>query len=99
MSEVRPIDANALLKKGKYSQHIGNFIPLTDIENAPILDYEPVIHAHWIRVSKNPNKGKYKFQCSNCKWKIHYSDLYGVQVDNRRCRNCGAKMDEEVKKI
>ncbi len=44
MPEVRPIDANALLKDKVSNAYISRF----EIENAPTLDYEPVVHAHWI---------------------------------------------------
>lgn len=49
MSEVRPIDANALLKDKVSNAYISRF----EIENAPTLDYEPVIHAHWIDKDKD----------------------------------------------
>ena len=89
--EVRPIDANALLKKGKYSQCTGNFIPLTDLENAPTLDYEPVVHAHWEELESHPCILK----CSHC----GYWDGKGfIETHHKiRCPKCDAKMDEEVK--
>ncbi len=85
--EVRPIDANALLKKGKCSQYTGDFIPLNDLKNAPTLDYEPVVHAHWVK----PSWGGSKHGCSNCG---HTADL--SKQGSEYCSYCGAKMDEEV---
>ena len=40
MSEVRPIDANALLKDKVSNAYISRF----EIENEPTLDYEPVVY-------------------------------------------------------
>lgn len=54
------------------------------IEAQPIIDAEPVIHAHWITGNRKWKK------CSNCFRSNQYYSKY--------CPWCGAKMDEEVKK-
>lgn len=94
MSEVRPIDANEAL------EIIDNYIKsmsitaktepvvsaIKDIVRfiSPSLDYEPVVHAHWIKRYKS----KY-YKCSICG---------GIVEDEwHNCPHCRAKMDEEVK--
>lgn len=94
MPEVRPIDANALLKdlneaKIPYNADVNSFII-----SAPTLDYEPVVHAHWDFDDSFKSANKRADICSNCKWAVMDdidSDLYEY------CPYCGAKMDEEVK--
>ncbi|MDE5671450.1 MAG: zinc ribbon domain-containing protein [Eubacterium sp.] len=93
MSEVRPVDADQVLliiEKIKENRDIPkNYGTLLDIERRirelPTLDYEPVVHAHWIKdisVSLFPI-------CSNC-------NVINANYSNY-CGACGAKMDEEVK--
>lgn len=55
----------------------------SDIENAPTIDAEPVVHGHWVEC-KTAN---YHWCCSHCG--------YGY-TDNPLtfCYDCGAKMDE-----
>ncbi len=97
--EVRPIDANALFEfiqkekawkqslmkyrydRGKYDA----FYEMLDIINEqPILDYEPVVHAHWIEDDDCQI-------CSNC-GEEHCWAEYRASY----CEDCGAKMDEEM---
>lgn len=93
MPEVRPIDANAL---GNYEIEISKDIMKSNpdikeifaifgaaIDRQPTLNYEPVVHAHWIQ------KG-FDCKCSNCG---SFNGAFGVKY----CQDCGAKMDEEVK--
>lgn len=87
--EVRPIDANALLDnhfkaitRGEFGEELD--VILTDVvRTAPTLDYEPVVHAHWIQEG-------FDCKCSNCG---SFNGAFGVKY----CQDCGAKMDEEVK--
>jgi hypothetical protein len=82
--KVRPIDANKLreeiMTENYDNDTINNFLDLVDF--APTLDYEPVVHAHWIQ------KG-FDCKCSNCG---SFNGAFGVKY----CQDCGAKMDEEV---
>ncbi len=81
MPKVRPIDAEALkeaLKCGAYSS------VLKLIDRQPTLDYEPVVHAHWIEDDDCQI-------CSNC-GEEHCWAEYRASY----CEDCGAKMDEEV---
>lgn len=93
MSEVRPIDANTLtteLNKCKILNPVsdcydgGIETAICRVRESPTLDYEPVVHAHWI----DADYGKWK-KCSHCFRKNQYYSKY--------CPWCGAKMDEEVK--
>ena len=55
------------------------------IDNAPEVDAEPVVHAHWIY-------GKHGWaECSAC----HHDFLgvYDLENSDNYCRHCGAKMD------
>jgi hypothetical protein len=54
------------------------------LENAPAVEAEPVVHAHWICDCE-----PYHI-CSNCHHKFSLFDRVP------RCPNCGAHMDEEV---
>lgn len=93
MPEVRPIDANALLKKGKCSPYIDNFIPFNAVKNAPTLDFEPVVHAHWI---ENCDGAELQLVCNQCGYDYIEADSDCTERHNF-CPHCGAKMDEEVK--
>lgn len=81
MSEVRPIDANALrkaLKCGAYSS------VLKLIDRQPTLDYEPVVRC---KDCKHRNK----------EYSETFCEVLGrLTNDNFYC-SYGAKMDEEVK--
>lgn len=59
------------------------------IENAPAVDAEPVVHAHWERVipTKSAAKWSTKVSCSNC-----HREGY---TRYPRCPNCGAYMSEK----
>lgn len=108
MPEVRPIDANALnfeklqdtnneaIPALEYIAFLKGAIAAEEmIKNAPTLDYEPVVHAHWIEGFDH----KHLFgwcRCSACGRGIVH-DFLGRFQKSRRCPNCGAKMDEEVK--
>ena len=59
---------------------------LAEIGDAPAVEAEPVVHAHWKRF-KHPS-GTHGICCSHCE----------TRNDRRakRCPECGAHMDEEV---
>ena len=95
MSEVRPIDANALkeaLKCGAYSS------VLKLIDRQPTLDYEPVVHC---KDCKHLYMNCGRLMCKRTAKKNRYrgqTAYYGViaVTENHFC-SYGAKMDEEVK--
>lgn len=62
---------------------------ITDINNAPTIEAEPIRHGHWKRVSTD------NWSCSNCNswW---YSDEEDFRAEMKYCPNCGTKMDEET---
>lgn len=93
---MRLIDADALIEKAYWhSEHpdVGNPFPegvdavdVSDIDNAPIIEAEPVRHGYWMC-------GDYYDigdVCSECDW-----DSSMVNPTLRYCPNCGAKMDLE----
>lgn len=103
--EVRPIDANALLEKLKQNLRdyrdvmnedgaCATLIAIRDVEKAPTLDYEPVVHAHWNVDNSFHSGAKKAHSCSKCKY-IAYQDT--DEELHKRCPECGAKMDEEQK--
>ena len=58
------------------------------LAKAPIVEVEPVVHAHWI--GDEPGD----WRCSHCG--AYASD--GGFEQTKRCPECGAHMDEEVTK-
>ena len=60
------------------------------IEEEPGEDVMPVVHAHWIRITRSPNEYR---QCSNCHgyFTLPMPKYRGFYM--RYCPNCGAKMD------
>ena len=77
------IDRNELLKVFEEDCSDDAWWFIDQVEKAPRVEAEPVVHAHWIPATNCDVYG-----CSNCggehDW--HYA----------RCHYCGAKMDEEV---
>lgn len=71
---------------------------LNDISD---IDAEPVRHGNWVHCNGKSNL----WYCSECGEKIIYNptrrtykiEKLPVYAINKRCRNCGAKMDAEVK--
>lgn len=63
------------------------YLPIEEEELEPYLvDYEPVIHAHWIKLYNH-------IKCSNC------GVVFFNQPSDKfktYCSKCGAKMDEVV---
>jgi hypothetical protein len=104
------ISRSALLKDGIRAEHGLNedgilYIPLRDvtrsIENAPAVEAEPVVHAHWVWDPNGCDWGIGAWRCSKCDCKND-----ALPWDRRLkpyefacshyCPVCGAKMDEEV---
>lgn len=69
------------------------------IEEAPTVEAEPVVHAHWIHC----DGASCLYYCSACAEKILYNpkpSTYRIKKKpvgefNARCRRCGAHMDEK----
>lgn len=86
---MRLIDADELLKDKVSNAYVSRF----EIELAPSIDAEPVVHAHWkMKIVKTG----YWYECSNCgsHWSINGKTHECEQT--LYCSHCGAKMDEEV---
>lgn len=90
---MRPIDADALLKKAHYREtgdlNGEEVLFPSDVEAAPTIDAEPVRHGHW--------EGD---TCTSCNLPWNYNmtqdaDDWGYfSPMPDYCPNCGAKMDE-----
>lgn len=85
---ARLIDADEL---GRFAFHIKQsdghercVVDWDDIENAPTVDAQPVVHGRWVRNLENCLYNK----CSVC-------GFWHCREDNY-CTNCGAKMGLEV---
>lgn len=74
---VRPINVGTVM-----FPEMRYVVYLKDIQNAPIIDTEPVVHGHWVKRYKS----KY-YHCSIC------GGL--VEDEWHNCPHCRAKMDEE----
>lgn len=85
---MRPIDADALLKKleGTYRYFHVKF----DIEEAPTIEAEPVKHGKWRLVECGT-------QCTSCTrvFDHHFEISQQVCSKLKRCPECGAIMDLE----
>jgi hypothetical protein len=91
---MRLIDADALVEKAYWhGEHpdVGNpfaegveAVDMSDIDNAPTIEAEPVRHGRWI---KRPDERI----CPFCNDRHSY---FGGKEKNY-CPNCGAKMDLE----
>ena len=88
----RLIDANALVEKAYWhGEHPSvddlfaegvDAVDVSDIDNAPTIEAEPVRHGRWERTSDGAAR------CTACKRKMNPSQ-YGYAF----CGLCGAKMD------
>lgn len=84
MTDVRPIDANALIKTLLAYPIVSGGV-LQDIREQPTLDYAPVRHGEWMDIGLG---FMMMLTCSNCgKQAIIAQDPYPY------CPNCGAKME------
>lgn len=57
------------------------------IDEQPIVECQPVIHAHWILAGKTRGY-RNKWRCSNC-------NVVQSSKKSKYCRECGSIMDEE----
>lgn len=100
MSEVRLIDANALIKEicsdcalfldKKCDGERISCYPSSIVRKQPTVDAVPVRHGHW-EIVPNDESGDdyYKMRCSVCG-----ETLWSIQSEELYCCKCGAKMDE-----
>jgi DNA-directed RNA polymerase subunit RPC12/RpoP len=94
---MRLIDADELIKS---TQHAG-FIRRSEIEAAPTVDAEPVVHGRWVKVHGYCTPGGDPvWACSECGKGVHVYGIehgtYGADIADDQwvsCPNCGAKMD------
>ena len=97
-TDVKPIDVTSLLANlnsdakalaewcGPDSLNLQLLKTLiATIERRPVLDYAPVIHAHWILTKEE--EGYSYCLCSHC------NESHGKELI-KFCPNCGARMDE-----
>ena len=85
------IERGAALREAKYAA-VRGLDPVAFVEDVPVADVAPVVHAQWIRPHwKNNN---YCCDCSECGGEAMHRDyqwnkngIYPI------CPNCGAKMD------
>lgn len=71
-------------------KQMGVNLALEILAKAPLVEAEPVVHAHWIPCGQIIYGGwnRYNHYCSHCGIRGH--------TDFKRCPECGAHMDEEV---
>lgn len=89
---MRLINADALETHEIYEGEWVRVVYADDIDNAPTIEAEPVIHAKWIF---RPDHSE--CACTNCNFKIYgrpYQNTYLI-VPYNYCPNCGAKMEVE----
>ena len=97
---MRPIDADALIERIKYSFHPNERVSIETVTGcfldetgcAPTIDAESVQHGHW-NDAEIIGVDQPTVRCSICG--IRFCDL----INNHRfmykyCPHCGAKMDE-----
>lgn len=90
----RLIDANALIEKAYWhGEHPSvddlfaegvDAVDVSDIDNAPTIEAEPVRHGRWLCVVTEEEQF---FLCNRCKKKEYLESNY--------CPNCGARMLED----
>lgn len=85
------ISRSALLAKAEWEEsYMGTdgfrYVRLTDVLDAPAVEAEPVVHAHWEKF-RHPS-GTHGIRCSHCQTTNGRKSNY--------CPECGAIMDEKV---
>jgi hypothetical protein len=91
---MRLVDADKL--KISYDGHFVG-VAKNDLDNAPTVEAEPIIHAHWER--DVTFDGFKVWKCSNCACRFNYiSTEWGLSpvtyAYGIRCGHCGAVMDK-----
>lgn len=67
---------------------------MNHISKIPAADVKPVVHGRWIRYHEaDLGWDEYGYRCSECKTEIEDKDFW--DMFNKRCPNCGARMDGE----
>lgn len=69
---------------------------IRQLDNMPIIDAEPVVHAHWIKLDDNGRELAIPY-CSQCLHLPLRNNGYAIELTDY-CPHCGAKMDEEATK-
>lgn len=104
MAEQRLIDAKALWKNidklpsvidANNGWLVKKTSVLAKIEDATVVQPNPVVHAHWFLLDDCVNEGVY---CSACTKKVYKTDYANQKLKSKYCPNCGAKMDESEDK-
>lgn len=96
MPDVRPIDANALLRKLREQQKYssandsrGRAKAILEVIHAPTVDAQPVKRGEWERTDMF-------VKCSECGVELLDDAFFGIHVFDDGympyCPNCGAKM-------
>lgn len=94
---MRLIDADALLNREVYYDRAECLVLRYEIEKAPTIEAEPVVHGRWVWNENAMDWGLGGWVCSECQEKndnipakpdIHPSGWVGSHC----CPNCGAKM-------
>jgi hypothetical protein len=92
---MRPIDADALIKKWENVQSkdisfaMAIIGAINDVKKAPTIDAVPVRHGHWIVEWETEDTRM--LRCSKCRMVFNV----GKGRDGNYCPNCGCRMDEE----
>lgn len=95
----RLIDADALVEKAYWHGEHPNVdnlfaegvdaVDVSDIEEAPTIEAEPVRHGYWENANGRPKT--YIRKCSVCGKEAYFC---GRGCSYKFCPNCGAKMDK-----
>lgn len=99
---MRLIDADKLLNKSITVENVNStgrtkiMVDRNDIDNAPTIDAEPVVHAHWIKLDDNGRELAIPY-CSQCLHLPLRNNGYAIELTDY-CPHCGAKMDEEAER-
>lgn len=74
-----------------------NVVPVSDIEEAPAADVQPVVHGWWVEIGRNSHDYETSIEekCSLCG---RYVYRYDTQPQDNYCPNCGARMGVEPPK-
>jgi transcription initiation factor IIE alpha subunit len=67
---------------------------MSEIEDAPTIEAEPVRHGKWLRglsITEEYMRGESMFYCSCCGSRIYMTKR--VKKMHKYCQNCGAKLD------
>ena len=85
MADNEYIERGAALREAKYAA-VRGLDPVAFVEDVPVADVAPVVHARWGTGRFNLETGNYEEQCTRCR-------NFSKEYDKPYCPNCGAKMD------